>query len=122
MDRSTKCRAFTLVEIMIAILIIGILLGIAIPNYVTAREQSRKKSCVENLRRVDYAKDAYLMDKNLPGSTPSSAFTDTVLYGTGGYLSAKPQCPGGGSYTPNNGDQLPTCDYRGGGVHVYDGS
>ena len=51
MDKRTKSRAFTLVEIMITILIIGILLGIAIPNYVNAREQSRKKACVENLRR-----------------------------------------------------------------------
>ena len=37
-------RAFTLVEIMIVVLIIGILLSIAIPNFISARESSRAKA------------------------------------------------------------------------------
>ena len=38
-----KATAFTLIEIMIVVLIIGILLAIAIPNFVSARETSRAK-------------------------------------------------------------------------------
>ena len=41
---NNKQTGFTLVEIMIVVLIIGILLAIAIPNFVYAREATRAKS------------------------------------------------------------------------------
>lgn len=116
-------KGFTLVEIMIVVLIIGILLAIAVPNFVRAREATRQKSCVGNLRKIQYAKDSYMMDKNKDSNTPQSAFTDTVLYGngiTGGYLASKPLCPGGGVYTAGDGDVLPVCDYNNAAFpHLY---
>jgi prepilin-type N-terminal cleavage/methylation domain-containing protein len=64
------CRAgFTLVEIMIVVLIIGILLTIAVPNFQRAREQSRQKACIANLKMVDSAKEMWAMDNNRPQGT-----------------------------------------------------
>lgn len=54
--------AWTLTEIMIVVLIVGILLAVAVPNFATARESSRQKACVENLRTIDSAKEQWAMD------------------------------------------------------------
>ncbi|MDX1931529.1 MAG: type II secretion system protein [Capsulimonadales bacterium] len=110
-------RAFTLIEIMIVVTIIGVLLAIAVPNFSAAREAARKKSCISNLWKIQYAKDSYMMNNNRPNNTPASEFTDTALYGDTGFTT-RPVCPGGGSYQPNDGNVLPTCDYAGGGVHT----
>jgi prepilin-type N-terminal cleavage/methylation domain-containing protein len=97
---------FTLVEIMIVVLIIGILLAIAVPNFVKAREVSRAKACVENLRSIAYAKEQWAVEqKKSTTDTP----VDTDLYGSTNYLRTTPACPEGGTYTINSLATVPTC-------------
>jgi len=43
---------------------------------------------------------------------------DAVLFGTGGYLKAKPKCPAGGTYRYGVVGQYPTCSIKG---HVPQG-
>ena len=112
---SERRLGFTLIEIMIVVLIIGILLAIAFPNLANARETSRRRSCIANLRRIQWAKDSFLMENNMPIShTP----TETDLYGPNSFLKYMPECNGGGTYTIGSGWDDPSCDYQGGGVHV----
>jgi prepilin-type N-terminal cleavage/methylation domain-containing protein len=103
-----KAAGFTLVEIMIVILIIGILLAIAIPNFVTARNSSRARACVANLKQIDSAKQQYVMDSRQTSSYQFSA-SGTELTPT--YMQALPTCPAGGTYTIGNGVTAPTCSY-----------
>jgi prepilin-type N-terminal cleavage/methylation domain-containing protein len=99
-------RGFTLIEIMIVVLIIGILLAIAVPNFVKARETSRAKSCVSNLKQIDSAKEQWAMD-NKAGE--GDTVTDAELWGTGNYIKAEPSCPSGGAYTVDVVGVNPTC-------------
>lgn len=104
-------RAFTLIEIMIVVLIIGILLAIAVPNFVRAREASRAKACVANLKQIDSAKEQWAMDNRV--SAGQGAPTPALLSGTNGYIKSEPVCPSSGSYTSGNVGTAPTCSIGG---------
>src|SRR5881275_1429444 len=88
--RGLQCgrHGFTLVEIMIVVLIIGILLAIAVPNFIKARESSRTKACIANLKQIDSAKEQWAMDLNKANGSTVSLATDLV--GSGKYIKSLP--------------------------------
>ena len=107
---NAKKAGFTLVEIMIVVLIIGILLAIAIPNFVAARESSRAKACAGNLKQIDSATQQYAMDKkydaahyaaNLPtlNTTAGTGLVSAAGASATGYLRQVPVCPASGTYS-----------------------
>lgn len=111
LNRFRKSRqGFTLIEIMIVVLIIGILLAIAVPNFIQARDSSRSRSCVSNLKQIDAAKQQFAMDNRLAGS---ATVADSDIVGTYIKGSALPQCPSGGTYTIGTVDTDPACSIGG---------
>jgi prepilin-type N-terminal cleavage/methylation domain-containing protein len=69
-------RAFTLVEIMVVVLIVGMLLAIALPNFVNSRSQSRYQAVVASLKQIDIGKQQFAMDKELTNGTVVNNATD----------------------------------------------
>ena len=107
--------AFTLVEIMIVVAIIGLLAGIAIPNFIKARENARKSACINNLRLIDASIQQWALENNKNPGDPVALDSLTVYMnrgGTGGINSTAPggvRCPSGGSYTATTVDTKPSC-------------
>ncbi len=97
-----KKSGFTLVEIMIVVLIIGLLAAIAVPNFVKARKSAQRNACIDNLRQIEGAIEQVRMN----GETPSTA----NVYGAENFIKTKPQCPSTkADYTIPTDDSRPVC-------------
>ena len=106
--RGTK--GFTLVEMMVTVLIIAVLLAIALPNFLTARETSRAKTCQENLRMIDTAKEHWAMENQMARTDTPTAANLVTEYMRARYEDMLPPCPSGGKYDIGNIETPPTCD------------
>ena len=73
--------AFTLVEVMIVVAIIGLLAVLAIPSFMKSRETSYAQKQANNCRVVESAKDRYLIDNNLSVSNaPTFSYANLSNY------------------------------------------
>ena len=55
-------QAFTLVEIMIVVALIGLLAALAIPSFIKVRKQSQGKRIVNDARIIDSAIDSWSLE------------------------------------------------------------
>jgi general secretion pathway protein G len=110
-SRKSNSRGFTLIEIMIVVAIIGMLAAIAVPNFVKARTEAQKTSCISNLQRIDGAIQVWALEQKKDAD-------QLVTYADiSGYLKNAVLCPSGGtsfadSYTITTVDAKPACRRR----------
>ena len=82
MNHTTRKKGFTLVEIMIVVVIIGLLAAMAIPAFNKVRLQSRIKAVTNNLRQLASAGQQYMLDKGVT----QAVYTDLVGTATDAYI------------------------------------
>jgi len=92
-----------------AIFFIPLMMAIAIPNFVKARQTAQMNSCINNLRMIDAAKNQWSLENDKKGGdTPTE--NDLLPYFRDHQM---PHCVAGGVYIIGAVTNPPTCSIPG---------
>jgi len=112
MNENKKNSSLTIILIVVGVIgvvgicFLGLLVAIAVPGFMRARETSRLNACMENQAKLDGAAQQFILENNLDqlSDTPfagkdADSNSAAVLFGNSNYLTAVPVCRSGGTYT-----------------------
>lgn len=84
---------FTLVELMVVVLIIGVLVAIAIPVFNVARARAQLRTCFASQRTIEGAVAVWRVDANQPVSVLAGLVDAANPLLSPAYLKTAPHCP-----------------------------
>jgi len=79
MNNTRNTKGFTLVEIMIVVVIIGLLAAMAIPAFQKVRSSSQDKTVLNNARQLSAAADQYYLENGV-STVASSNLVGAAAY------------------------------------------
>jgi len=88
-------KGFSVLEVMVVVLIIGILIMIAIPTYINNLRESTETLCLSNRLAIEKAAILHYHDLDNPIGTAIPGVEELVNLG---YFDGEPKCPKGGLY------------------------
>ena len=91
-ERNTMKTAFTLIEILIVVILLGVLAAIVVPQFAESTADADVSACKANQKAIITSCSMYKLKEN---ATPA----DIAAVVTAGHLPEAPACPAGGTYT-----------------------
>jgi len=92
------------IGIALSLIMVPMMIAIAVPNFIKARDTALMNACVNNLRQIQDAKRQWMMEnKKEATDTPTESELTPYLKGT------MPKCPAGGKYKLNSVGESPAC-------------
>lgn len=108
--RRRRRKGFTLVELLTVVLILSILMSVALPLYLNAVDNSKRRICRVNMATIG---NAMVAARN---KTRAADFTALIAGGVTttnlNDLTAVPVCPNGGTYSLANGSSTTATTFK----------
>jgi len=76
-----RSKGFTLIELLVVIVIIGILVAIALPNFIKVKDKAKEAEVKQNLHAIQLAVERYATDED--GNYPYFLYGGTALFNIG---------------------------------------
>jgi len=106
-ERSDSAFSFRL--IIIALLIIGVAIAVALPNFLRARGTCCGNACINNLRQLDAAVNQFALENHKTNGEHINFPNDLTPYIKQNAAGKIPGCPAGGTYYINKVGDTPIC-------------
>jgi prepilin-type N-terminal cleavage/methylation domain-containing protein len=104
----SRARAFTLVEMLVVIALIGVLIAMLMPAMATARDTFYSTQCMKNLRTIFDAQNTWRSDNNTEQFATGPFWTDQVQT----YMENRNEalmCPNGPNLVGSDPSRLRSC-------------
>jgi len=108
MKPNQAASGFTLIEVLLLLVVVGFLLGVALPNSIRAQKEANAHHCRANLEDIQYAIQLWVSTGSV-GPGEKVTFEKILEHLDRGRVN----CPSGGDYNLSAVGEKPSCTIEG---------